>query len=103
MIDKVKCFNEKKSVHEKPMPVSARLMDIQSELGELSKEYLKATKYGTLEFEKTDDFALEFGDVLYSMISLGLETGVDIEKAVEDVLAKYQKRIDDKKNMGSGR
>ena len=103
MIEKIKSFNKNKMVHEKQMPASARIMDIQSELGELSKEYLKATKYGTLEFEKTDDFALEFGDVLYSMISLGLETGVDIEKAVEDVLAKYQKRIDDKKNMGSGR
>lgn len=103
MIEKVRIFNENKMAHEKPMPVAARLMDIQSELGELSKEYLKATKYGTEEFLMTEDFTLEFGDVLYSMISLGLESGIDIEKAVDDVLAKYQKRIDEKKNMGSGR
>lgn len=103
MIEKVKKFNEKKMAHEKPMPVAARLMDVQSELGELSKEYLKATKYGTFEFSKTEDFSLEFGDVLYSIISLGLESGVDIEKSLDDVLVKYQKRIEEKKNMGSGR
>ena len=103
MVEKVRVFNANKMAHEKQMPVSARIMDIQSELGELSKEYLKATNYGTSEFSKTEDFALEFGDVLYSMISLGLESGVDVEKSVDDVLAKYQKRIDEKKNMGSGR
>ena len=42
-------------------------------------------------------------DVLYSIISLGLESGVDIQKSLDDVLIKYQKRIDEKKNMGSGR
>ena len=103
MIDKIKSFNENKKVHEKPMPVSARIMDIQSELGELSKEYLKSTNYGTKEFCVSEDFELEFADVLYSMISLGQEAEIDIERSVEKVLEKYQKRIDEKKNMGSGR
>ncbi len=103
MIDKIKLFNEKKSAHSKQMPVAARLLDVQSELGELSKEYLKSTSYGTSNFELTENFELEFGDVLYSLISLGLETGIDIEMAVDKILAKYQKRLDEKKNMGSGR
>ena len=37
------------------------------------------------------------------MISLGQEAEIDIERSVEKVLEKYQKRIDEKKNMGSGR
>ncbi len=103
MIEKVKKFNTQKSCHQKQMPISARLLDIQSEMGEFSKEYLKATKYGTCDFKNSREFELEFGDVLYSLISLGLESGIDIEKALDDVLLKYQKRIDERKNMGSGR
>lgn len=103
MIEKIKKFNKNKVAHEKLMPASARILDIQSELGELSKEYLKSTNYGTKEFVLTEDFELEYADVLYSIISLGQEMGIDIEKSVDKVLAKYQKRIDEKKNMGSGR
>lgn len=103
MINKIKEFNENKKCHEKPMPACARILDIQSEIGELSKEYLKNSKYGTSEFVKTEDFELEFGDVLYSIISLGLECDVDIEMAVDKVLEKYKKRISKNKNMGSGR
>ena len=41
------------------MPVYARLLDIESEVGELAKEYLKGSSYGTKEFEMTDDFKEE--------------------------------------------
>ena len=46
MINKIKDFNENimKKTHRKQMPVYARLLDVQSELGELSKEYLKSSK-----------------------------------------------------------
>ena len=54
MQEKVKEFNEQIS-HREAMPPEARLLDINSELGELAKEYLKATNYGTKDFEKTDD------------------------------------------------
>ena len=103
MINKIKEFNENKLKHKEPMPVYARLMDIQSELGELSKEYLKNSNYGVDEFSKTEDFELEFGDVLYSLLSLGIELDIDSENAVGKVLAKYQSRIDAKNNIGSGR
>ena len=103
MIDKVKEFNENQKCNEKPMLAYARILDIQSELGELSKEYLKNSKYGTAEFMMTEDFELEFGDVLYSILSLGDELNIDAEKALDSVLAKYKKSIEEKKNMGSGR
>ena len=102
MQNKVNEFNKKNRGSE-PLEVSSRLMDIQSELGELCKEYLKATDYGTKDFKVTEDFALELGDVLYSLYSLANETGIDSNEQVQKVLDKYQRRIDEKKNMGSGR
>lgn len=102
MQEKVKEFNEQIS-HREAMPPEARLLDINSELGELAKEYLKATNYGTKDFEKTDDFELEFADCLYSLLSLACELNIDADKALEKVILKYAKRIKDKKNMGSGR
>ena len=103
MQNKVKDFNKMRNCHTKPMPVTARVLDIQSEVGELSKEVLKNTKYGTKEFVVSDDFELELGDVLYSLLSLADETGVDADAALNRVLAKYKKRIENNDNMGSGR
>ena len=83
------------------MPVSARLLDIQSELGELAKEYLKPTKYGTADFEVSEDFKLEFGDVLYSLLSLAEETEVDAKECLEMVLKKYRARLEKNNKLGS--
>ena len=99
----VKDFNENMPCHKKPMPASARLLDIQSELGELAKEYLKASKYGTLDFAVDEQFMLEYGDVLYSLLSLANEVGMDASDCLQAALNKYQKRIDEKKSMGSGK
>ena len=94
-------FNKLKSAHQTKMPVSARLLDVQSELGELAKEYLKATNYGTSEFSKTEDFELEFGDVLYSLLSLANELSLNSEECLNLILEKYKKRFIDKNNIGS--
>lgn len=99
----VKKFNETKMCHKEKMPESARVLDIQSEFGELSKEILKATSYGTKPFFVTEDFKMEFGDVLYSMLSLACEVGVDAEECLKMAIKKYSDRIDAKKDMGSGR
>ena len=98
--NKVKEFNQT-IPHKKAMPTMARLMDISSELGELLKEYLKSTKYGTKDFEMTDDFELEFGDVLYSLLSLANESGINSELALDKVIQKYSSRIKNHGNMGN--
>lgn len=103
MQNKVQEFNKLRNCHTEKMPVSARVLDIQSEVGELAKEVLKNTKYGTKDFVLSDDFELELGDVLYSLLSLADETGVDAEASLDRVLAKYKKRIENNDNMGSGR
>ena len=101
MQQKVKNFNDSMPCHKKPMPVSARMLDIVSEVGELSKEVLKSTTYGTKDFSVTEDYEMEFGDVLYSLLSLANETGIDSEKALDKILAKYKARIEKKGSMGS--
>ena len=103
MQEKVETFNKNKGVHNKPMPIYARLLDIQSELGELSKEYLKNSKYGTIDFKITDDFELEFGDVLYALLSLANELNLNANDALDKVIDKYKNRIKENNNLGSGR
>lgn len=102
MQEKVKNFNDNLSIHKTPMPVSARLLDISSELGELDKEYLKVAKYGTQNFAYSQDFELEFGDVLYSLFCLANETGIDAETALDKVLKKYEARANKNQSIGSG-
>jgi len=101
MQEKVKVFNKNRNAHLKPMPTYARLLDIQSEMGELAKEYLKATKYGTEDFNLTKDFELEFGDVLYSLLSLSNDLNFSAENSLDLVLKKYQERLTKNNNMGS--
>ena len=103
MQNKVSEFNKLRNCHTEPMPAMARVLDIQSEVGELAKEVLKSTKYGTKEFVKTEDFELELGDVLYSLLSLADEMGVDAGSSLDKVIEKYRKRIESNDSMGSGR
>ena len=103
MQNKVRLFNEEKDCHFKPMPAHARLLDIMSELGELGKEILKNTKYGTEDFALSENFVMEYGDVLYSLLSLANETGIDSEAALDKAIDKYRNRIKAKGDMGSGR
>lgn len=102
MQQRVKEFNELIK-RENNMSVYARLLDVQSELGELSKEYLKVSNYGEKDFEISEDFELELGDVLYSILSLANELNINAENALNGVLDKYKKRFDEKNNLGSGR
>jgi NTP pyrophosphatase (non-canonical NTP hydrolase) len=78
------------------MNVSSRILDITSELGELAKEYLKVTNYGTKPFKYNINFELEFGDVFYSIFSLASELNIDAEKALDRSLEKYRSRIERK-------
>ena len=103
MQNKVKEFNDSKSCHKEPMPVYARLLDIESEIGELAKEYLKNSNYGSKPFVMSDDFKEEFGDVLYALLSLSVELEMNSEECLGVVLNKLKTRMDKNKNFGSGR
>lgn len=103
MQNKINTFNNTNSKYITPCPVHTRLIDIISEMGELSKEYIKSTNYGNSQFVLTDSFKEEYGDVLYSMLSLATELGIDSEDCIDKVLEKMEKRIIKNKTIGSGR
>lgn len=103
MQNRVKIFNEEKMKRNGAMPAGFRVLDIQSELGELAKEVLKSANYGENNFAVTDDFKLEFGDVLYSLLSLANETGISAEECLNLAMKKYESRLLKNNNIGSGR
>ena len=78
-----------------------RLLDLLSELGEVSKDYLTLTKYGQLEIQKSRNWELELGDVYFSLLCLANATDVDLGQALEKVLEKYQKRSESKGQINS--
>ena len=103
MQNKVKEFNEIRICHKESMPIYARLLDIESELGELSKEYLKGSSYGTKIFEMTDSFKEEFGDVVYAILSLADEMNLNTEECLDVSLEKMKTRMEKTDTLGSGR
>lgn len=82
-----------------------RLADISSELGEVSKEVLKASDYGrdTPILEDNASFKEEYGDLLFAVLALGVENDVDPSDALELVLKKYNTRLEKKGHIGSGK
>ena len=82
--------------------VAHRLLDLVAEVGELSKEVLKGSRYGAEPFVRPADWEEELGDVIFSVLCLANDTGVDIEEALTKALGKYQRRISAKGNPSSG-
>lgn len=80
-----------------------RLLDITSELGEVSKEVLKASNYGRSGTEITADLEEEIGDLLFAVHALAIEYGLDPEKSLQSALQKYRTRADQQGDIGSGR
>ena len=80
-----------------------RYIDLTSEVGELGKELLKATQYGKKEFnitDNTDNTESEIGDVLFSTICIANSLDIDIEKALNGVIKKYEDRFNYKGSIG---
>lgn len=81
--------------------VEIRLLDLVSEVGELSKEYIKGTNYGKEPFQPSSEWEIELGDVIYSLICVANNTSIDMEKALQKALDKYKKRLALKGDLGS--
>jgi NTP pyrophosphatase (non-canonical NTP hydrolase) len=75
------------------MDPQSRMMDLASEVGELSKEVLKSTQYGKKEFVMTSEFKEEYGDVLYAILCMGIENGIDIEDNFNKMINKMNGRF----------
>jgi NTP pyrophosphatase (non-canonical NTP hydrolase) len=88
--------------HQLESSVEARLIDLFSEIGELAKEALKGSDYGKTPFTQTQAWEEELADALFSLACLANSTGVNLETAMEDVLEKYEARLKEKGDAGSG-
>lgn len=74
-------------------PPLANLARLTEEVGELARELnhrfgAKPKKEG----EPDADLAAELADVLFVLICLANERGIDLDEALERVLAKYEER-----------
>ncbi len=84
-------------------PLEERFIDLVSEVGELGKEILKGSEYGKKEFDITDNIESEIGDVLFSLMCISNALDIDMKRALDSVLKKYNDRFSKKGNIGSGR
>ena len=98
MQNKVKQFNSK---YMQPLSAENRMLDIQSEVGELAKEVLKSTDYGTKNFTITPDLKMELGDAIYSLLSFASEHNINAEECLTMVINKYENRFNKKGHIGS--
>jgi len=80
--------------HRLEADVAHRLLDAVSELGEVAKEALKGSSYGSAKFAATSAWKEELGDVIFSLMCVANTTGVDLDEAVRFALAKYEARIE---------
>ena len=88
--EKIKLFCKANALES---PVEHRMLDLVSEVGELSKDVLKMSDYGRKEFKLNSEVELELGDVLYSLITVANSLDVSLEEALEKVVAKYEARL----------
>lgn len=80
-----------------------RLLDLISEAGELSKEFLKASEYGKAEFVPTKDWESEIGDLFFCVLCLANGSEINLEKVFLKTLEKYEKRIKKTGKPGSSK
>ncbi|NQU83766.1 MAG: nucleotide pyrophosphohydrolase [Parcubacteria group bacterium] len=87
---KIKDFCEENNIKA---PIEHRVLDLVSEVGEVSKEVLKMSDYGSKESKFREEIKSELGDVLFVLSILATDLGVDLEEALDGVLEKYEKRL----------
>ena len=82
-------------------PAAYRLLDTVSELGEVSKAVCTSTGYGNdpEEVKVPED---ELGDALFALLALCVELDVDAGMALETSLSKYEDRLAETGDAGSG-
>ena len=77
------------------------VLDLTSEVGELAKEVLKGSEYGSRPFAPRPETPGEVGDVLYSTLALADALGLDADQLLRDTLAKYERRLGRAGSAGS--
>jgi NTP pyrophosphatase (non-canonical NTP hydrolase) len=86
--------------HDLTCPPAYRLLDLAAEVGELAADANDASGYGA----NPDALAVnrdELGDALFALLALCDDLDVDAGAALEESLAKYEDRLDERGDAGS--
>ena len=86
--------------HELEGRTAYRILDLLAEAGEVAADAAKTSDYGMSE-EDLDVKRDEIGDVLFSLLAVASDLGIDAEAALEESLEKYESRISDSGSPGS--
>ncbi|WP_227354577.1 MazG nucleotide pyrophosphohydrolase domain-containing protein [Haladaptatus salinisoli] len=86
--------------HELDAPPAYRLLDLASEVGELAKDANESTAYGSNPGAVSVE-SDELGDALFSLLSLAESLDIDAGAALDEALAKYESRIEERGEVGS--
>ncbi|UPW01504.1 MazG-like family protein [Halorussus gelatinilyticus] len=87
--------------HEMDADPAYRVLDLASEVGELAKDANESTDYGA-DPDALDVKSDELGDALFALLALAESLDVDAEDALDEALAKYEARIEERGDPGSG-
>ncbi len=88
--------------HEWETELAYRVVDLQSEVGEIAAEVTTSTGYGSNP-EDADIAADEIGDALFALLAVAESADVDASHALETAISKYERRIEETGDAGSGR
>ena len=96
--DRVARFCEEYDLEGDP---AYRVLDLAAEVGEIAGDAAKSAEYGDSpgEIDVSED---ELGDALFSLLAVAEAFDMDAEAALETSLAKYERRLDETGEAGSG-
>ncbi|WP_135824777.1 MazG nucleotide pyrophosphohydrolase domain-containing protein [Halorussus ruber] len=95
---KVADFFEKHDMEGEP---AYQILDLASEVGEIAKDAADSTGYGA-DPDELDVKSDELGDALFSLLAVAESLDVDADEALDEALAKYEARIEETGDPGSG-
>lgn len=97
--DRVAAFVDE---HDWETALAYRVLDLQSEVGEIADEVTTSTGYGSTP-ENAEIAADEIGDTLFALLAVAESADVDATRALDTAITKYERRIEETGDAGSGR
>lgn len=85
------------------VPVQTRLLDLVSEVGELTRAVLKRSRYGGEPFRPSPEWTTELGDVLFALVCVANSSGIDLGAALDEAMEMYARRLTETGRPDSGR
>ena len=70
---------------------TALLLDLQGRLGDLSREALRITGNGRRPFRPTAGWESTLAEVAFAVLSLADQTGIDLEQALGQAVARMSR------------